>query len=173
MRLAALATAVGITLLGTVAIAQSVSYDFDRSANFSKFRTYGWIDGTRVADELNHKRVMRAIEAQLAMKGMTKVEAGSRPDVLVAYHASFDKNLQIDVFGTGFPRFGGMRNATATTQEIVTGTIVVDIMDANTQAIVWRGMASKELNASAKPEKREKEINKAAEKVFKNYPPQS
>lgn len=172
MRLAALATAAGIALLGTVAIAQSVSYDFDRSANFSKYKTYAWADGTRVADELNHKRVMRAIDAQLAMKGLQQVHASSNPDVLVAYHASFDKDLQINVFGTGFPRVGGMRSGTATTQEIVTGTIVVDITDANTNAMVWRGMASKELNASAKPEKREKEINKAAEKVFKNYPPQ-
>jgi uncharacterized protein DUF4136 len=173
MRLAALATAVGITLLGTIAIAQNVSYDYDRSADFSKYKTYAWADGTRVADELNHKRVMRAIDAQLTMKGLQQVYPGSRPDVLVAYHASFDTNLQIDVFGTGFPRFGGMRSGTATTQEIVTGTMVVDIKDANTNAIVWRGTASKELNASAKPEKREKEINKAAEKVFKNYPPQS
>ena len=93
--------------------------------------------------------------------------------MLVAYHASFDKNLQIDMFGTGFagPRFGGMRSGTATTQEIVTGTIVVDVMDSGTRAIVWRGMASKEVNTGAGPEKREKEINKAAEKVFKNYPP--
>ena len=172
MRLAALATAVGITLLGTVAIAQSVSYDFDRSADFSKYKTYSWTEGTRVADELNHNRVVRAIDAQLAMKGFTKVDAGSSPDMLVAYHASFDKDLQINVLGSGFPRFGGMRSGTATTQEIVTGTIVVDMMDANTNAVVWRGMASKEVNVSAKPEKRENEINRAAQKVFRNYPPQ-
>ena len=172
MRIAAFLTAASVTLLGAVAVAQNVGYDFDRTADFSRFNTYTWVDGHRLADELNHQRVVRAIDAQMMSKGLRSVERNAKPDVLVTYHASFDKNLQIDVFGNGFGRFGGMRNATATTQEVITGTIVVDMMDARTNAIVWRGTASKEINVSASPEKREKEINKAAQKVFKNYPPQ-
>jgi hypothetical protein len=172
MRLAALATAAGITLLSPVAIAQNVGYDYDRTADFSRFKTYSWVDGSRLADELNHQRVVRAIDMQMMSKGLQSVGRSANPDVLVSYHASFDRDLQIDVFGNGFGRFGGMRNATATTQEVITGTIVVDVRDARTNAIVWRGMASKEINVKTSPEKREKEINKAAEKVFKNYPPQ-
>lgn len=172
MRITAFATAVSIAMLGTIAVAQTVNYDVDRAADFSRFKTYSWAAGTRLADELNHKRVVRAIDTQLMLKGMTLVEPNERPDVLVAYHASFDKNLQIDVFGSGWggPRFGGMRSGIATTQEIVTGTLVVDVMDANRKSMVWRGVASKELNPTAKPERREKDINKAAEKLFKNYP---
>ena len=173
MRIAAFATAVSITLLGTIAVAQNVSYDFDRGVDFARFETYSWVDGTRLADELNHNRVVRAIDAQFTRKGMTRVERTAGPDVLVSYHASFDKNLQIDVFGNGWggPRFGGMRSGTATTQQIVNGTVVVDMMDAGSGAIVWRGIASKEVATTAGPEKREKEINRAAEKMFKNYPP--
>jgi len=54
---------------------------------------------------------------------------------------------------------------------VVTGTLVVDMMDANTRTIVWRGSAEHDLNPGAKPEKRDKNITKATEKIFKNYPP--
>ena len=52
------------------------------------------------------------------------------------------------------------------------GTLAIDMIDAQTRNIVWRGVASRELDARASPEK-EKGINKAAEKIFKNYPPAS
>jgi hypothetical protein len=175
MRIVTFVTALSLALFGTLTSAQSVNYDYDRTANFSKFRTYAWVNGTELSDELNHGRIMRAIENQLALKGFGRVETSSHPDVLVAYHASFDKNLQINAMGSGWggPRYGGLRSGTATTQEIVTGTIVIDMMDAQTRAIVWRGFATSDLNPGAKPEKREKNINKAAAKVFKNYPPKA
>ena len=173
MRIATFAAALSVTLFGSIALAQSVTYDFDRSADFSKFKTYAWTRGTELTDELNHARVVRAIESQLAAKGLTRVEASANPDVLVAYHASFDRNLQINAWGSGWggPRFGGLRSGTATTQDIVTGTIVIDLKDAGTNSIVWRGSASAELNPGAKPEQREKKINNAIQKVFKNYRP--
>jgi Domain of unknown function (DUF4136) len=170
MRIALCATALGIAMLGTIAVAQSVNYDYDRSADFTKFKTYTWVRGTELKDELNHKRVVRAIDTELAAKGLSLVERNA--DVLVAYHANFDENLQINGNSAGFggPRFGNI-SGTATTQRIVTGTLVVDIMDAGTRAMVWRGLAEHDLNPGAKPEKREKNITKATEKIFKNYPP--
>ena len=174
MRIRAYMTATGVALLGTIAVAQSVSYDYDRAVNFSKFRTYAWVGGTVLHDELNHARVVRAIDTQLESKGLFKVDGEREADVLVAYHANFDENLQITGFAGGFgpPRFGNV-SGTATTQKVVSGTLIVDLMDARTQKVVWRGLAARDLDPSAKPEKRDKNINKAAEKIFKHYPPQS
>ena len=172
MRIALSAAALGIAMLGTVVAAQSVNYDYDRSADFWRFKTYTWVRGTELKDELNHKRIVSAIDAQLAAKGLSRVEGQEGADVLVAYHANFDENLQINGHSSGFggPRFGNL-SGTATTQRIVTGTLVVDMMDARTRAMVWRGSAERDLNPGAKPEKRDKNITKAAEKIFKNYPP--
>ena len=170
MRIATFATIAGLALLGTIVCAQSVTYDFDRSANFTRFKNYTWVRGTNLSDQLNHQRIMRAVDAQLTARGFSRVETGNT-DVLVAYHASFDKNLQINAFGSG-PRIG-LRSGTATVEEIVVGTLAIDMMDAQTKNIVWRGMATKELDAKASPEKKERNINKAAEKIFKNYPPVS
>ena len=64
MRIATFATSVWLTLLGTIALAQSVTYDYDRAANFSNYKTYAWTRGTELTDELNHARIVRAIDAR-------------------------------------------------------------------------------------------------------------
>ncbi len=75
--------------LATTALAQTVTYDYDSVANFASYNTYAWTRGTELTDELNHARVVRAIDAALAAKGLARVESNVDPDVLVAYHASF------------------------------------------------------------------------------------
>ena len=164
-----------LTLIATIALAQSVTYDYDSGVNFSRYKTYAWTRGTELTDELNHARVVRAIEAALAGKGLAKVEPSANPDVLVAYHASFEKNLEISGSAQGLGPFGlgGDRLGSARVQPVLVGTLVVDIADARTSAIVWRSLASSDIRPSDKPESREKKIAKATEKMFKNYPPQS
>ena len=61
----------------------------------------------------------------------------------------------------------------ARAQEIVVGTLVVDLIDASTRSIVWRGMTSSDLNPAASAERRDKNVTKAVAKMFKAYPPGS
>ena len=157
-----------------MALAQSVTYDYDRAANFSNYKTYAWTRGTELTDDLNHARVVRAIEGALLAKGLARVEPSANPDVLVAYHASFDKKLEITGTAHGSGPFGlGDRWGSARVQPVLVGTLVVDISDARTSALVWRSLASSDIRPNDKPETREKKITKATEKMFKNYPPQS
>ena len=162
-----------LVLLGAVAFAQNVAYDFDRAADFSRFRTYAWVRGTILNDEFNHQRIVRAVDAQLMSRGLARVRTSEHPDVLVAYHATFDRNLQIKGFSSGWGgyRFGGTRSGSAIAEEILIGTLAVDLVDATTNTIVWRGIATREVDVNASPDKREKHINKAAAKLFRNYPP--
>jgi hypothetical protein len=51
--------------------------------------------------------------------------------------------------------------------------MVIDLVDANTSNIVWRGTATKDIDVKATPDKRDKNIAKAAQKLFRHYPPQS
>lgn len=173
MRNQTLAIALALTLLGTITLAQSVTYDFDKATDFSKFKTYTWVRGTNLSDQLNHQRIVNAVDTQLAAKGLAKADTTPNADLLVAYHASFDRDLQINGFSSGWGgyRFGGSRSGTARAEEILVGTLVVDVVNAQTKTIVWRGTASKEVDVNAKPETRDKNINKAADKLFKNYPP--
>ena len=174
MRIAAFATCVWLILIGTMALAQSVTYDYDRAANFSKYKTYAWTRGTELTDDLNHARVVRAIDGVLVAKGLARVEPSASPDAFVAYHASFDKTLEITGTAHGWGPLGlGDRWGSARVQPVLVGTLVVDISDARTSALVWRSLASSDIRPNDKPDTREKKITKATEKMFKNYPPQS
>ena len=73
--------------------------------------------------------------------------------------------------GLGPLGLGGDRFGSARVQPVLVGTLVVDISDARTRAIVWRSLASSDIRPTDKPESRDKKIAKATEKMFKNYPP--
>ena len=173
MRIATFATAAGLVLLGTVALARSVTYDYDRGADFSRYKTYAWTRGTELKDELNHARIVRAVDAQLAAKGLTGIEPSANPDVLVAYHASFERNLEIQGFSHGWGPLGlgPDRAGSARIQPVLVGTLVVDVTDARTNTIVWRAVASSDINPATSPRKRDEKIAGTTEKMFKSYPP--
>jgi hypothetical protein len=172
--------ALAALLVPALVLAQKTSYDYDKTANFGSFKTYAFKDGTKVGQQLIDDRIVAAIEAQLAAKGLTKVEAN--PDVFVVYHVAFDKQKDISTYSSGYGggygaygwRYGGAwAGGTSTTQvrDILIGTLVIDLADAKTAQLAWRGMGVKEVDTQAKPEKRDKSINNAVAKMFKNYPP--
>jgi hypothetical protein len=169
MRRRILSIAIATVLFAIAAQAQSTTYDMDRTANFARYKTYAWVRGTEVPDQWNHARVVSAVGTQLALRGMRQIDPQQQPDVFVAYHAAFDRNLQITGTATGF-LFPAGRSGVARAEEIVVGTLVVDVIDARTRRLVWRGTATKEIDPNADPARREKNINKAAEKLFKKYP---
>ena len=167
-------------LLPAAAMAQKVSYDYDKTATFAAFKTYAHKDGTKVGQPLIDDRIVAAIDTQMAAKGFTKVEAN--PDVFVVYHTTFDKQKDISTFssgyGGGYGPYGwgygggwGGGSTTTTVRDILMGTLVVDIADARKGELAWRGIGVKEVKTDAKPEKRDKSINDAMKKIFKNYPP--
>ena len=161
-----------VMMLSAVALAQSVTYDYDKAVDFTKLKTYAWTRGTDLSDELNHKRVTSAIDDQLTMKGLARVADRAQADVLVAYHASFDRNLEITGSTSGWGPYGvGGRFGSARVGEVLVGTVVVEVKNASTKAVVWQASATTDINPTMSPEKREKSINKAAEKLFRNYPP--
>lgn len=165
-------TGIAMVVAGAALMAQTVSYDYDKGADFKRFKTYAWVGGATLPDQLNHARIVGAVDAELAQRGLIKVTSGGAPDVLVAYHATFDKNLRINGFSSGWGgyRFAGTRTGTATAEEFVVGTLAVDMVDAQNKSIVWRSRATKELDPKATPEKREKNIRRAVGKLFEHYP---
>jgi Domain of unknown function (DUF4136) len=159
-------------LLATSAAAQDVTWDYAKGTDFTRLKTYAWTAGQPLADPLNHQRIVSAIEAQLAAKGFTKVDSAEHPDALVAYYAGFAKNFALNEIGSGWGglHFAGTWTNRARVEEIVVGSMIVDIVDASSSAIVWRGMASKDIDVHAKPGTRDKQVNRAVEKMFRHYP---
>jgi uncharacterized protein DUF4136 len=175
-----LACLIGLALVPALALAQKTSYDFDKTANFAGYKTYATKEGTPVGQKLIDDRIAAAIDAAMAAKGFTKSDAN--PDVVVVYHVAFDKQKDISTFSSGYGGGygpygygwgGGWGGGTTSTQvrDILIGTLVVDLADVKTKQMVWRGMGVKEVDTQAKPDKRDKSITNAVNKIFKNYPP--
>ena len=158
------------------AVAQKVRVDYDKAASFTNFKTYAWKEGTPGKNPLMQTRITEAIDKQLAAKGYMKVDAEQNPDLVVLYHVAIDVETQINTVNMGgYYGFdggyygGGGGTSTTYVDKIPVGTLRVDIGDVKNKKLLWQGTATD--NLSDKPEKVEKTINKAAEKLFKDYPP--
>jgi hypothetical protein len=172
--------ALAMVLTPTLAMAQKVSYDYDKTATFTG-KTYALKDGTKVGQQLIDDRIVAAIDTELAAKGLTKTE--SNPDMFVVYHVAFDKQKDISTYSSGYGGgygpygwgygggWGGGGTTSTQVRDILVGTLVIDIADAKKGQVIWRGMGVKEVDTQAKPEKRDKSISSAVNKIFKNYPP--
>jgi hypothetical protein len=157
------------------ALAQKVNVDWDKATNFSSFRTYTWVNGTPALNPLMGDRIVQEIDAQLAAKGLQKVEASANPDLVVAYHAGRNTETQMNTIDTGYYGpgwrygYGGMGSSTTYVNTIQVGQLIVDIGDVKNKKYIWRGMASATI--PDKPEKGEKTITKAVTKMFQKFPP--
>lgn len=153
--------------------AQDVRYNYVPGTDFSKYKTYKWIENKDGAhpDQMVDGQIKQAIDSQLALKGLTKT-ADEKADMYVDYQIAVNQERQWNAMGMGGPgsyRWGGMGTATSSTINI--GTLVVDLYDAAAKKPVWRGDATKTLNPSKDPAKNQKNLEKAVAKLLKNYPP--
>ncbi len=94
-----------ILFMITGAYGQDTHYNYDRGANFAAYKTYQWVDlpgpGGTVPDQLIDQAIKRAVDEQLAQKGLTRVENDA--DLKVVYHAVIheEKGINLSAFGTG------------------------------------------------------------------------
>ena len=154
-----------------IARGQKVSVDWDRAASFSGFKTYAWVAGTPVPNQLMHQRIVDGIDQQLSLKGLQKVDVSANPDLIVSYVAAMSSQTQVNTMGTGgwgwgYRRGGGMTTTTVST--IPVGLLEVNIGNPS-HKLLWIGKSSDAI--SDNPEKSAKRINKALEKMFKKFPP--
>jgi len=82
-----------LLLTAGTAFAQNVSVDFDKEVDFSKYKTYAFEAGTPTPVTLTNQRIEKAIEAQLAAKGLTRVE--SNADLTVVFHCAITERIQL------------------------------------------------------------------------------
>ena len=163
-------------------LAQDVRYNYDRSTVFSKFTTYKWVEikGASTLSQLGDRQLKSAIDAELSRKGLRRVDGDA--DLDVGYQAAVNQEKQFTSFSSGFgPAWGygrgwggyGFDSSTTTgqTSTIHIGSVGLDMYDVKQQVLVWRGEVSKTLDPKAKPEKQQKNLNKAVAKLLKNYPP--
>ena len=164
--------------------AQDVRYNFDRNTDFSKFKTYKWVQ-VKDADQLNDmadRQLKQTVDAELATKGLQKSESEDA-DLYIAYEAAISQEKQFISYSTdwgygpgwGGRWYGGPSSSTTygSTSTVQVGQIDLSMYDRAAKAMVWRSSATKTLDTKAKPDKQEKNLKKAVAKMLKNYPPSS
>jgi hypothetical protein len=121
---------ISIAILSSCAIAfaQNVQFDYDRSANFSSYKTYQWVDYKTVVtgDQLLDQEIKRAVDEQLVGKGLRRVESGG--DLLVGYQTGISQEKEFDGFG-GWGPWGGFGDRRVTSSTIDIGKLVVGLFD--------------------------------------------
>ena len=174
---------VALLLAGAdTAAAPDVRYNFDKQANFGTFKTYKWValKGAPPLSDLVDRQVKAAVDAELSKKGLTK-SATEAADLYVGYQAAVDQEKEFTSYETGWgygPGWygrgwygGGGGMTTGQTSTIYVGQMALDIYASSPQALVWRGVASKTIDPKAKPDKQQRNLEKAVAKLLKNYPP--
>ncbi len=154
--------------------AQQVKTDYARGANFAQYKTYSW-EQVKTKDALDVDRIKSAVNTTLAARGWTQVDSGGDVSIVAIEMTRNQQTLNTfyDGFGGGWRwrGFGGMGEATTTTETYRVGTLIVDLFDSKTKTLLWRGSSTDTLSNNS--EKNIKNLDKGVEKMFKQFPPGS
>ena len=179
-------------LVIALASAVSIAYgykarvDFDHATSFGNYKTYTWAQMPDSADEqgsfpnqLMRDRITGFIEEALAARKLKRVPSGG--DLQVNYKVTVEAEPEFTTFGNGFgpgggPGWGwdsgwnwGTGISTTTVQTYYSGTLMVNVVDATRNKLVFQGTSTQDL--SSKPEKNTKRLCKAVNDIFEKYPP--
>jgi Domain of unknown function (DUF4136) len=160
-----------IMLMAIPSVAQQVKTDYDRSANFSQYKTYSW-SSVKTKDPLLVDRIKSAVNSALSAKGLTQVDSGG--DLTINAMEITRNHQTLNTFydgGFGGWRWGGFGDATTTTETYKVGTLVVDLFDTQSKELVFRGSSSDTLSNNS--DKNIKNLNKGVDKMFKHFPPEA
>lgn len=157
-----------VLLLAAVAWAQQVTTDHDSRADYSRYHTYSWLKVNTPNTIWDH-RVQDAIDGQLTSHGLRKVPSGG--DLGVSAIGIAKDKTELRTYYNDMPRWrwGGFGEATTTPETYRVGSLVVDLFDGSSKQLVWRATAQDTL--SDQPEKNQKKLQKAVDKMFRKFPP--
>lgn len=162
--------------------------DYDREADFNSYKTFAFyktgIDKAEISD-LDKKRILKAIDAEMASIGFQK---SNTPDLLVSIFTK--EKERVDVFNQGFgpgwgwgwgwgwggywspwwgPGWGGYWGPAVSTR--TEGVLFIDLIDAKSNELVWQGQGRGSLNTSGNIEKKEARIKEFVSEILSKYPP--
>lgn len=181
MRVSRVALYALIVLAGSGAFAQKVHVQFEKGVDFSRFRTYAWLESKHPADRLWAQRVVAITDGQLTRKGLKRVDPLMSPDLEIRYNSGiktrtvaegcaygcmYAEYLYSQIYGPLW--FWPMGPGSWVSEVEKDGSLIVDLVDASNNEMVWRGVATAVL--SDKTKNNERKLNKAIRKMFKKYP---
>jgi Domain of unknown function (DUF4136) len=178
MRVKTLVAALALTAAAVTAGAATKS-DFDKEYDWAKLKTFDFKPQARPAardtqgpNGLWSRRIHDDLTADLARSGFQQTTSGN-PDFLVAYYMGAKERIDVRTVGYGFPGWGRHRWAWGAwgpdfdvwNIPYTESTLVIDVVDAHTNMLVWRGYDTDEIDVG----KSDKEIGKAVDALVKRF----
>ncbi len=180
---------VATTLLSSCGPSMNVTYDYDKSVDFTKFATFSiaeWNeDNSELVDDFTKVRLQDAMRKQMVLRGMKEVK--ENPDVVVdifivtnteEYTTAYTTHMGAAGYGgwggyggwyrPGYGGYGGVSSTQYVEHEKLMGTIVIDVYDQRARKLAWQGVVKGELKQDSRPS--ESGINKMMDKIFYKYP---
>ena len=153
-----------------------INSDYDKSIDFSKFKSYAFyktgIDKVEISD-LDKKRILRSIDEEMTLKGFVKSET---PDMLINISTKEREQVNVNQFNAGFgygwgfgwnPMFmgGGMNNVSTFAE----GTLIIDLIDAAKKELIWQGEGVGHLTQNT--DRKDQNIKGFVTRIMSQYPP--
>ncbi|MCK9995128.1 MAG: DUF4136 domain-containing protein [Candidatus Krumholzibacteria bacterium] len=170
-----------LVLLASIAGCSSltVNYDYDQNVEWTKFKTYGWMETPDRPSDPNsplqdtpllQQRVHNSVEFEMQERGITMSD---NPDLLVVYHIGTQEQIQVTDWGYRYSDYyWGYGGRQIDVYQFTEGSLVIDLIDAETQNLIWRGTGTGVVDESQKsPEEMQDQANQVINKIMKSFPP--
>ena len=158
--------------------AQKVTIDYDKTTDFSKFKTYAWVQGTPVMDPRLDTYIKKSLNDMFHHMGMTEA-AVNAADIVVTYHAAVNADISVGTaLDPTFAASGGVAipgqsiwesSGGAAAAHVTKGGLAFEILDRAANRPIWTGTAKN--SVSDKPSERWEQVQKALDKLFRTFPP--
>ena len=176
-----------LPIILAVSCATPAYVEKDETADFSRYKTYAWIDTDKKNDKNRHnefmkKNVHELVNTKLQKEGWRKVK--TRPDVLISYDLLVEKTSRETsnpVYSAPYRRvyynpfyrrwgtiyypstFMGYDYGTADVRE---GTLTITMVDANTDKTIWQGWTTDDVNSRNLTRR---EIQSSVNSIFRKF----
>ena len=163
-----------VSIAAAGCVTMSVSSHLQPGVNFAQYHTWNWgpADNLPTGDPrldnntIFKDRLQGAVEKALATRGLERAAVGATPDVLIHYHANVSQRIQID------EREGNCGlDCRPSVIDYDQGTLIIDLMDARTNALLWRGWAQDSVQGVIDNQSlMERKIDEAISKMMAGFP---
>ena len=146
---------------------QQVSVNYNHSQSFSSYHTYAWASNNinQIQNSILAQVAQQDVDTAMQGKGLQKVQESQKPDIILL--ASGGMRQQTSYNAWGMRGIGGGVGG-ITPQQNVEATLIVDLHDAKSQSLIWRGIAQETLSNNG--DKNQKMVQSAISKMFKQWP---
>jgi hypothetical protein len=156
-----------VCITSTIAVGQQVSVNYDHGASFAQYHTYAWGSGNanQIQNSILAQVAQQDINTAMQAKGFQMVQENQNPDIILTANGGLKQTTSYSAWGMrGIG--GGMGGITP--QQNVEGTLIVDLYNAKTQSLIWRGIAENTLSNNGN--KNQQMVGNAVNKMFKQWP---